>query len=47
LTELVTEAWRLSAPKRMLAAYDAEHPVTERAIPLFKTRNVAGTAASE
>ena len=22
----LTEAWRLSAPKRMLAAYDAEHP---------------------
>jgi len=26
MTELVTEAWRLSAPKRILAAYDAEHP---------------------
>ena len=26
LTELVTEAWRLCAPKRLLAAYDAEHP---------------------
>ena len=26
MTELVTEAWRLCAPKRMLAAYDAEHP---------------------
>jgi hypothetical protein len=26
MTELVTEAWRLCAPKRMLTAYDAEHP---------------------
>lgn len=26
LTELVTESWRLSAPKRLLAAWDAEHP---------------------
>jgi hypothetical protein len=26
MTELVTESWRLCAPKRMLAAYDAEHP---------------------
>lgn len=26
MTELVTESWRLSAPKRLLAAYDAEHP---------------------
>jgi hypothetical protein len=26
MTELVTEAWRLCAPKRMLASYDAEHP---------------------
>jgi hypothetical protein len=26
MTELVTEAWRLCAPKRMLAAYDADHP---------------------
>jgi hypothetical protein len=26
MTELVTEAWRLCAPKRMLAAHDAEHP---------------------
>ncbi|MDQ2814407.1 MAG: MmcQ/YjbR family DNA-binding protein [Actinomycetota bacterium] len=26
MTELVTEAWRLRAPKRVLAAYDAEHP---------------------
>ena len=28
MTELVTEAWRLCAPKRMLAAYDAEPPAT-------------------
>jgi hypothetical protein len=28
MTELVTESWRLSAPKRLLAAYDAEHPPT-------------------
>ena len=28
LTELVTESWRLSAPKRLLAAWDAEHPPT-------------------
>jgi hypothetical protein len=26
MTELVIESWRLCAPKRMLAAYDAEHP---------------------
>ncbi len=26
MTELVTESWRLCAPKRMLAASDAEHP---------------------
>ena len=25
LTEIVTESWRLCAPKRLLAAYDAEH----------------------
>jgi hypothetical protein len=28
LTELVTESWRLSAPKRLLATWDAEHPPT-------------------
>lgn len=26
MTELVTEAWRLCAPKRLRAAWDAEHP---------------------
>jgi hypothetical protein len=26
MTELVTESWRVCAPKRLLAAYDAEHP---------------------
>jgi hypothetical protein len=26
LAEIVTESWRLCAPKRLLAAYDAEHP---------------------
>jgi hypothetical protein len=26
MSELVTESWRLCAPKRMLAAYDAAHP---------------------
>jgi hypothetical protein len=26
MSELVTESWRLCAPKRMVAAYDAEHP---------------------
>ena len=26
VTEFVTESWRLCAPKRLLAAYDAEHP---------------------
>lgn len=26
MAEIVTESWRLCAPKRMLAAYDAEHP---------------------
>jgi hypothetical protein len=27
LHELVTEAWRMTAPKRLLSAFDAEHPV--------------------
>jgi hypothetical protein len=27
MTEIVTESWRLSAPKQLLAAYDAEHPL--------------------
>jgi hypothetical protein len=27
LTELITESWRIKAPKRVLAAYDADHPV--------------------
>jgi hypothetical protein len=26
LTELITESWRLSAPQRLLAAFDKEHP---------------------
>src|SRR5258708_17974840 len=26
MTELVIESWRLCAPQRMLAAYDADHP---------------------
>jgi hypothetical protein len=26
MTELVTESWRIAAPKRLLAAYDREHP---------------------
>jgi hypothetical protein len=26
MTEIVTESWRVCAPKRLLAAYDAEHP---------------------
>jgi hypothetical protein len=26
LTELITESWRLNAPKRLLAAFDNEHP---------------------
>jgi hypothetical protein len=26
MTELVTDSWRLCAPKRLLATYDAEHP---------------------
>ncbi len=29
LTELITESWRLKAPKRVLAAYDAAHPVDD------------------
>lgn len=28
LTELLTESWRVCAPKRLLAAYDEEHPPT-------------------
>lgn len=28
LRELVVESWRLCAPKRLLAAYDADHPPT-------------------
>ena len=27
LRELVTEAWRLTAPKRLLKAFDEAHPV--------------------
>ncbi len=26
MTELATESWRVCAPQRLLAAYDAEHP---------------------
>lgn len=26
MTELVTDSWRVCAPRRLLAAYDAEHP---------------------
>jgi hypothetical protein len=26
LTELITESWRLNAPKRLLATFDKEHP---------------------
>lgn len=26
LTELITDSWRLKAPKRVLAAYEAAHP---------------------
>jgi hypothetical protein len=26
VTELVTESWRICAPKRLLAVYDAAHP---------------------
>ena len=26
LTELLTESWRLRAPAKVVAAYDAEHP---------------------
>jgi len=29
LTELITESWRRKAPKRVLAAYDAAHPVDD------------------
>ena len=28
MTELVTESWRVCAPRRLLAEYDAEHPPT-------------------
>jgi hypothetical protein len=30
LTEIVIESWRLCAPQRLLAAYDAEHPAGPR-----------------
>lgn len=30
MTEIVTDSWRLCAPKRLLAAYDAEHPPAQR-----------------
>jgi hypothetical protein len=26
LTELITQSWRLNAPKRLLAAFDEDHP---------------------
>lgn len=29
LAELITESWRLKAPKRVLRAYDAAHPALE------------------
>jgi hypothetical protein len=29
LTELIVESWRIKAPKRVLAAYDAAHPVAD------------------
>lgn len=29
LTELITDSWRLKAPKRVLAAYDAGHPLPD------------------
>jgi hypothetical protein len=29
LAEILTEAWRLAAPKRLLAQFDAEHPPRE------------------
>ena len=29
LTELITESWRLKAPRRVLAAYDAAHPLPD------------------
>jgi hypothetical protein len=28
LTELLTDSWRLAAPRRVLAAFEAEHPPT-------------------
>ena len=30
MTELVADAWRTCAPKRLLAAYDEEHPPAPR-----------------
>jgi hypothetical protein len=29
LTELIVESWRIKAPKRVLSAYDAAHPVAD------------------
>lgn len=30
MVELVTESWRICAPKRLLAGYDADHPPAPR-----------------
>jgi hypothetical protein len=45
VTELVTESWRLCAPKRLLTAYDAEHPPIPR--PARASRGPTRPAASD
>lgn len=52
LTELVTESWRPSAPKRLLAAYDAGNPPrhsgrSARAIPPARDYKMSARIAAE
>ena len=32
LAELITESWRLNAPKRLLAAFDQQHPISRKSL---------------